>query len=216
MKRVFALIAMALFSVGLTGCACGRGSMRQATTETTSYSVEKTAYAAEVMSQGNGFNCFTFDGSKSGSPEGTPITFLWNLGDGITSTDMVVNHCYEKAGLYTVTLTVKDADGKDCGPGVATVQVEATFPPMALRLSNLVVCVGDKVPFDATGSRYDGKAHWDFGDNAMSDDAKTEHVFTKPGTYTVTLSVTNAKGGVATSTSTVTVHGNPTAIITVN
>ena len=37
--------------------------------------------------------------------------------------------------------------------------------------------------------------YWDFGDGTTSDDAKTAvHTFTKPGTYTVTLTVTNDGG----------------------
>ncbi|KAF1078716.1 NosD domain-containing protein [Methanogenium sp. MK-MG] len=39
--------------------------------------------------------------------------------------------------------------------------------------------------------------HWDFGDNAISTDQNPVHEYTKSGTYTVTLTVTNAEGSVS-------------------
>jgi len=43
------------------------------------------------------------------------IDYLWDFGDGNTSTDYNPTHIYEESGKYTVTLTV---DGGECGSGV--------------------------------------------------------------------------------------------------
>ncbi len=54
---------------------------------------------------------FTFDASDSFSTKGI-VSYLWDFGDGTTSSEMRVDHTYEKPGRYTVTLTVTDKAGK--------------------------------------------------------------------------------------------------------
>jgi parallel beta-helix repeat protein len=57
----------------------------------------------------------TFDGSLSYpvEPETTIIDWIWNLGDGSPDEyGIVLQHIYNSAGFYTVTLTVKDSYGK--------------------------------------------------------------------------------------------------------
>ena len=46
---------------------------------------------------------FTASGSDT---FGDPITYLWNFGDGTTSTDPNPDHVYATAGSYTATVTV--------------------------------------------------------------------------------------------------------------
>jgi C1A family cysteine protease/PKD repeat protein len=60
--------------------------------------------------------------------------------------------------------------------------------------------------------------YWDFGDGTNSKHVQTAaHTFTKPGTYTVTLTVTNAAGSdVVTKSSYITVQAKPTATFTAN
>jgi len=42
---------------------------------------------------------------------GTPISWVWNFGDGTTSSIQQPTHSYATAGFYTVTLTVSNANG---------------------------------------------------------------------------------------------------------
>jgi parallel beta-helix repeat protein len=54
-----------------------------------------------------------FNGSSSYDPDGNELTFKWDFGDGtITETGPyeAVSHSYDKAGEYTVTLTVNDGE----------------------------------------------------------------------------------------------------------
>ena len=44
---------------------------------------------------------------------GGPVSWLWNFGDGTTSTEQNPTHTYSKAGTYTVTLTVTNGNGTD-------------------------------------------------------------------------------------------------------
>ena len=49
-----------------------------------------------------------FDASASSDPEGAALTFLWEFGDGQTSTNAVASHSYPIAGNYLAKLTVYD------------------------------------------------------------------------------------------------------------
>ncbi|MEM2702980.1 MAG: PKD domain-containing protein [Candidatus Bathyarchaeia archaeon] len=69
-------------------------------------------FAMKPPSAGPGYS-ITFDASAS-SPEGyndTIIEYSWNFGDGYTAKGRIVTHSYSSLGNYTVTLTVKDAEG---------------------------------------------------------------------------------------------------------
>jgi PKD repeat protein len=48
----------------------------------------------------------TFQSEVTGGT--TPYSYIWNFGDGITSTQKTPVHIYENAGTYTVTLTITD------------------------------------------------------------------------------------------------------------
>ncbi len=53
----------------------------------------------------------TFNGSGSSDVDGTISNYAWELGDGITATGQSVNHAYDQARSYTVSLTVTDDAG---------------------------------------------------------------------------------------------------------
>lgn len=50
----------------------------------------------------------TFDGSASSDPEGQPLRFVWNLGDGAIGEGALLAHTYARAGRFTVELLVTD------------------------------------------------------------------------------------------------------------
>lgn len=66
----------------------------------------------------------TFSASESSDPDGDPITFFWDLGDGNDSTSAVVTHAYMKGGKFRANLTVTDI----CGTQSKTF-VEVTVKP---------------------------------------------------------------------------------------
>jgi PGF-CTERM protein len=63
---------------------------------------------------------FSADGSED--RDGDPLEYTWDFGDGTSSAELLPNHEYDKAGLYTVTLTV--TDGYEEAEAYITVYVE--------------------------------------------------------------------------------------------
>jgi hypothetical protein len=53
----------------------------------------------------------TFDASGSSDTDGTIVSYLWDFGDGETSTSQNPTHAYNQEGSYNVTLTITDNDG---------------------------------------------------------------------------------------------------------
>ncbi len=83
-----------------------------------------------------------------------------------------------------VTITVSNGGGANLPPKASF----ATSPAEAI--------VGQPVAFDATASSDDGKITtyvWEFGDGEEGQGVKTTHVYADPGTYEITLWVTDDK-----------------------
>ncbi len=54
----------------------------------------------------------TADATGSLDPEGTPLSYMWNMGDGSAPRfGLVVNHTYNEVGTYVIELTVTDSTG---------------------------------------------------------------------------------------------------------
>lgn len=68
----------------------------------------------------------TFDGSTSNDPDGDPLTYSWDFGDGATGVGVTTSHIYTTGGTYNARLTVSDGKGGSAG---ATVTVRAGSPP---------------------------------------------------------------------------------------
>ncbi len=141
-------------------------------------------------------NCFTFDSTKSYDVDRQKLSVTWDFGDGTTSNEPVVNHCYEKSGDYNVTLTVRDSSGMICDSGIATTRVTANFPPTANAGEDLSACVGETVSFNgsASSASSSGAKHlWNFGDGTTGEGARATHAYDKPGRYRATLTVDDGK-----------------------
>lgn len=52
-----------------------------------------------------------FDASDTTDPEGQQMSFAWNFGDGEDDTGDVVEHAFDKEGIYTVILQVTNKNG---------------------------------------------------------------------------------------------------------
>ena len=93
-----------------------------------------------------------FSSEGSADPDGDPLTYAWDFGDGGTSTEADPVHTYVEEGVYEATLTVSDGDKS----AVASVEVQAgNTRPEAVILTpeaGLHYDGGDVVAFSGSAS----------------------------------------------------------------
>lgn len=153
----------------------------------------------------------TFDGGNSHDPDGGPITsYLWDLGDGTTSTAISFVHLYENSEARTVKLTVTDSESAE---HEATIEVNPeNFPPTAyVRMdpSSPSDYAPLTVTFSAAGSseQLGGtiiEYRWDFPTGSPVYGVDSSYTFNTPGDNPVKLTVTDNEG--VSSDTSVTVH----------
>src|SRR5262249_35223955 len=128
----------------------------------------------------------------TGSTAQPNATYDWNWGDNTAhGSGTTPSHTYAAPGSYSVTLTVTDAGGSSNRKHTVTPTLPAPVAAFTSSCSNLACS------FDGSGSTAQSNAtyDWDFGDNSAHGSGKTpSHTYGAPGTYSVTLTVTDAGG----------------------
>ena len=146
-----------------------------------------------------------FSGENSTDPDSNIVSYFWDFGVGDTSlvSGVDVSFTYDTPGNYTVTLIVVDADGlRDTAEVVIFVGDGDNFPPVILcNVSPDSGITPITVLFDATQSfDPDGDEltfFWEFGDGQTGEGPLVNHTYTVHGEITVTLTVSDGKGGVS-------------------
>jgi len=137
---------------------------------------------------------FTDASSNSGS--GTITNYLWDFGDGSTSTMQNPNYVYDTPGIYTVSLTVTNSLGctstdvnsnyvQVIGPDV-NFGADITFSDCP----DLTVNFTDSTIFSAPIVAW----NWNFGDATTSNTQNPTHTYTDFGSYDVTLTIQDIDG----------------------
>jgi large repetitive protein len=102
---------------------------------------------------------------------------------------------FEHPGRYDVTVIPDDGHALAVSRRPQTRILHVNRPPVPVPGPQRLVCPMTEVAFDGTSSYDDDgqivRYHWDFGDGESAQDAKATHVFAKPGTYDVVLTVTD-------------------------
>ena len=144
-----------------------------------------TVYTADVI---------VFNASASFDPDGSVVSYLWEFGDGVNTSGIVVSHAYSDDGNYTVTLTVTDDDGAT-GTVTSTKTILNRSPVAAFTESATTVYTNELISFNASASfDPDGTVvsfFWDFGDGTNATGITIQHSFADNGTYLVTFTVTD-------------------------
>jgi PKD repeat protein len=115
----------------------------------------------------------------------------WAFGDGGTSTVASPNHTFALPGIYTVIQTVRGPGGANTasrmiavgGPVVANFTASVTSGTAPLS-----------VDFTDTSTGVVVSGSWSFGDGIVSSLPNPNHVYTVPGNYTVSRTVTGPIG----------------------
>jgi glucose/arabinose dehydrogenase/PKD repeat protein len=166
-----------------------------------------------------------FSSTGSSDPESQPLSYLWDFGDGTTSTDANPAHVYTVAGMYTVRLTVSDGVNSTFS---TPIQITAGSPPTAtisapldgstFRAGDVIAYSGDATdPEDGTlpasafswtvDFLHEGHVHPGQTVTGVKSGSFTVptsgHDFSGNTRYRITLSVTDSNGLVSTKTTTI-------------
>lgn len=138
----------------------------------------------------------TFTSSSLGGVPG-PVTCTWNYGDGFSGTGTTSTHTYTASGFYNVTLSVTNADG--CVASLTKVSYIEVYTPAAVFLTAATTyfCTppGNAVFTNMTTGFGPFSYVWRFGDGSPTSTVTNPlHTYPLPGSYTVTLQVTDGHG----------------------
>ncbi len=156
----------------------------------------------------------TFNGGGSTDADNDTLTFDWNFGDNTAhGANATPSHTYTSGGTFTVTLTVTDGRG---GSDSKSVTVSVDRPPSASAGGPYAALVGAPISFNGSASSdADGDPltfDWNFGDGtAHGSGVAPSHTYATGGNFTVTLTVTDGKGGSDTKTVSAAVDSLPVA-----
>ena len=146
------------------------------------------------------------DGSASTDPDGTIQTYAWNFGDNTTATGRSTSHTYAVSGTYTIRLTVTDNGGASSSV-TRVVTVAGNAAPTAsftTTINGLSVAVNGSGSSDPDGTI--ASYAWTFGDGGTATGATATHTYAAPGTYTISLRVTDNAGATGNATRSVKVR----------
>jgi PKD repeat protein len=143
--------------------------------------------------------------APSAGSRNTPISFtdastgnidqwVWDFGDGSSSTDQNPAHTYATSGTYPVTLTVSNPY---CRSRTAAWPIVVDRMPQASFAANITTgMVPLAVRFTNTSRGWQTGLDWDFGDGVAVNSTETNpvHTYTTGGTYTVLLFASNTYG----------------------
>ncbi len=138
------------------------------------------------------------------------LSYLWDFGNGMSSTTANPIMLYDSVATYDVTLIA--TTDHNCNDTV-TKQV-TIFPNPVPDFTFNDVCLGDTVYFVNTTTITPNEPltfEWTFGDGTSSTTTDFNKVYTTQGSFSVTLVVTSSNGCQSSVTKTVTIYPIPTA-----
>ena len=137
----------------------------------------------------------------------TPTSWNWTFAGGTpaTSTQQYPSVTYNTTGTFDVSLTVTNANGEDTKTtiGYITVSEPIVAPTASFLATPATINEGSEVSFNDLTTNEPTSWNWTFegGTPATSNAQNPKVIYTTPGFYDVTLSVSNAGG---TNTNTIT------------
>ncbi len=148
----------------------------------------------------------------SDASTGNPTAWLWDFGNGNTSTLKDPSVIYFTPGTYTVSLTVTNANGSNTLTRANYVVVNAS-PQVDFSANRLAGCFPLPVQFTDLSSSPNNNAlvswQWDLGNGTVSTVKNPFQRYTTTGSFTVTLRVTDDKGCSNTSVKTNYINVSP-------
>lgn len=174
-----------------------------------------TVYAAPVIdfTHSTSAGCFPLTikfTNQSTAGSGTINSWLWDFGDGITSTLGHPDHIYNNAGDFNISLKAVNSYG--CTASVTRLKAIniQTGVQAAFTVGMASSCQAPAtIPFTNASTGTGTLSYsWDFGDGSGAIDTDPFHTYTNAGHYVVRLTTTNNTGCTNTYTQNVEVGAN--------
>ncbi len=151
-------------------------------------------------------------------PLGETISqWLWNFGDGTTSSLQNNVHIFDAASIYNVSLKVI----LQSGCGAVYNQAISVFPLPSISYTAFNLCNQKLTEFNNTSNLFGGNLQsvlWNFGNPAaqgnIANTAEAFHVYNAPGTYNISIVVQTIEGCVDSLHSSLNIKPSPIANFT--
>jgi len=154
-----------------------------------------------------------FHGTANG--ENPPFSYEWDFSYNGTfnteSTQINPMYTYTDPGFYIVAFRVTDnTSNSSIATTSVLIQDDANTPPIAhFSWSPEYTYTSQEITFTDLSYDLDGNIIswvWDFGDRSSSNSRNTSHMYGLPGSYRVTLTVTDNDGDNSTASRTITIQ----------
>src|SRR5215211_1872657 len=167
---------------------------------------------------------FEFEADVTGGIE--PYTYRWYFGDGSRANDddEDIEHTFDNAGMYNVSLIVIDSTGRAASDSMLII-VDEPPPPPPLTLTQITSSGSEGIApatfefkANVTGGTGPYTYRWDFGDGSreISSDGTIEHTFEESGRYNVNLVVIDSTSQAASGSILIIVEPPPPPIAPIN
>ncbi|MGR6321147.1 PA14 domain-containing protein [Micromonospora soli] len=146
------------------------GELYRVTYNTTSH--VPVAQAAADVTKGVGPLQVQFSSAGSSDPDGDPLTYRWDFGDGTTSTAANPSRTYSDVGVFTVRLTVSDGQHQTSAKPIV---IQVGIPPtltVGAPTEGATYRAGDTITY--TASAVDA-AGFDLNDAALKTEVRLHH-----------------------------------------
>src|SRR2546428_213188 len=183
------------------------GGTKVAPTQTVSVSAPPAPLGATVnaprqapdVGQSVSFTCSATGGAA-------PYSYGWTFGDGNAGSGSAVSHVNPSAGGMTGTCM---ATGSASAPAAASTSVDVSSSPSVAAYANpSAAAPGTSLTFSAQATGGPGSFTdyaWSLGDGATGSGIQVAHAFAQPGSYQANVVVTDANGGTASGSVSVTI-----------
>ena len=140
------------------------------------------------------------------------VKWQWDFGDGNTSNERNPVHAYKKSGVYNVTLKVEDRSGGN-STFIKEVVVKNLPPVATFKYTPENPHSFILIELNASGSKDDDgyivNYTWDMGDGTIKHGSFITHKYSRPGHYTVKLTVIDNEGNESVFEETIIVDNRP-------
>ncbi|MGN6803745.1 MAG: PKD domain-containing protein [Ginsengibacter sp.] len=140
------------------------------------------------------------------SSTGPSLSYVWDFGDGTTSSQKNPVHLYTTEGTYPVSLSIKDKYG--CSSNVSKSDfVRIGNPKADFTVSDTIGTCPPLIANFTNNSINYSNLKWDFGDGTSSTEKNPSHFYSTAGTFIARLTVYSVSGCVSEKTQQITVNG---------